>query len=113
MNIDNQNLELYENLAFCFRQKTFNMLQETLKSMTKLNDSEVDEICSEFLVEFCSQLDLGEWKVEDSYFRPIVSFISGEDLQKLDQNTRLIMPYEAYQYHDKVWEEVEEYNTTS
>ena len=108
MKIDTENYDLYEKLSELFRFKTVSLLKNILAN-TSLSDDEKKAICGEFLAEFCVNLDQGEWALESDYFRPVLSFIGGENLQIWNENTNLFLPYEAYHHHDKAWEEIDEH----
>jgi len=104
MKLENDQYELFEELAELFRGKTIRLLK-TILSNTSLSDDEKRAICSEFMAEFCVNLDQGEWVHRNEYYRPVLAFIHGDNLQFWDDNTTLLAPYEAYQHHDKVWAE--------
>ena len=106
MNIDVESLDLFDELAEKFRFSIVKNLKDCLKSI-EVSDDIKEAICGEFLAELCVDLDQGEWLHKEKYYRPIVGFLSGSDMQFWGGDTSLTIPYQAYQHHDKAWEEIE------
>ncbi len=110
MKLELEDLDLFEELAEKFRFNIVKNLKDCLKN-TNLSEADKETICGEFLSEFCVDLDQGQWEHSEKYYRPIVGFINSKNntLQSFDDNAKLIAPYEAYQHHESVWGEIEEF----
>jgi hypothetical protein len=107
MQVELTKLDLFEELAMQLRKNIVENLNDCLKN-TNLSATEKESICGEFLSEFSVNLDQGEMQHHGKYYRPVMCFIEGNNLQLWDESCKLLMPYQAYHHHDKVWDEVEE-----
>ena len=65
------------------------------------------------MAEFTAELDFGHLQLDDKCFRATIGFISGENIKTINEKTKCLMPYPAYQHHEHVWYDMEEIDLES
>ena len=99
--------EKYEEMARLFRLNVVKNLKNTLGGLS-IDESLKKDICEAFLSELCVELDQGEWEYSGEFYRPMLCFLSGDNLQYRNESSQLMLPFEAYQFHDKVFDEIDD-----
>jgi len=97
----------YDELAIQLRKK---IAKEFLSSLedTGIDEDDKKELCSEFMAEVFQYFDRPSMIHQDTEIRPVIGFLKSSKAMNVSIDDTLL-PYDAYQHHEHIWEESDEY----
>ena len=106
MKIADDSPEKYDELAELFRKIVVLRLKDLLDK-TNIDQDTKTSICGEFISELAAILDFGVVEADGARCRPVIGFVKGDQVSSENESLDLIVPYAAYQHHDKTWDEID------